>query len=554
MRTASLLAGGILVGCLTAAGCATSTTFHARDAGVAFDLQGYIDQQCKAGATHIVVPPGRHRVTPSRSQHLVLKNLRGIEIDARGAELVCTETTRAITFDRCERVTLRGLSIDYDPLPFTQGRIVALAPDRAWLEFEIIDGYPDQQLEERIEIYDPATGELRRDTARWQGIESLGQRRYRATKPTGYRFDAHRDTEQLGDILVTNHAQAPGGSAGHAVVLQGCTNVLLRDIDLYASNCFGFLEDGCSGTVYEHCRVDRRSPASDFPPRAAPRMRSLDADAFHSVGASVGPTLRRCTAKFQGDDGVNIHGSYHLVTARSGAVLRVLAKHHLDLAAGCTVAFLDYDGRRPADARVLGIAPDGAITADESDFLARQHMDEGLRQNRGNGLGRAYLVTLDRAVDLKRGALICNQERIGNGFAVESCDFGYNRSRGILIKAGRGRVTDNRIVGGWMAAILVAPEFWWLEAGSSDDVLIAGNRIGQCRGTAIEVSAAGGDGRVAAAGAHRNIEVTNNVVRDAPSPVLRVTSTTGLVVRNNDVGGGTVLTTNCPDALIRGNR
>jgi hypothetical protein len=56
--------------------------------------------------------------------------------------MICTETTRAITITRCTNVTLRGLKIDYDPLPYTQGRIVAISADRQVYEVELFEGVP----------------------------------------------------------------------------------------------------------------------------------------------------------------------------------------------------------------------------------------------------------------------------------------------------------------------------------------------------------------------------------------------------------------------------
>ena len=39
-------------------------------------------------------------------------------------------------------MTVLGLTIDYDPLPFTQGRIVSLSEDKRVHEIELFDGYP----------------------------------------------------------------------------------------------------------------------------------------------------------------------------------------------------------------------------------------------------------------------------------------------------------------------------------------------------------------------------------------------------------------------------
>lgn len=52
---------------------AALTADPARDPGREFDLQGFIDTALQAGDTHVRVEPGRYRVQPRRSQHLVLR-------------------------------------------------------------------------------------------------------------------------------------------------------------------------------------------------------------------------------------------------------------------------------------------------------------------------------------------------------------------------------------------------------------------------------------------------------------------------------------------------
>ena len=342
---------------------------HRRPAQAEFDIQAFIDAQTKAGQHRIVVPSGRYRVTPRHGTHVLLKDLADTVIVADGVEMVCTQTCRALVFENCRNVCFRGLTVDFDPLPFTEGRIVAMAPDKRWVEFEIIEGYPEHQLQERIEIYDPATTRLRRETAGWsKEFESLGNHRYRATKPQAYRYQEDWDTEHLGDILVTAHS-FPNGTGGHAITATRCRGLRLEDITLYAASSFGFLEHDCDGSTYLRCKIDRRDPASDPVKRGLPRMRSLNADAFHSVGAGKGPAILQCTAKYQGDDCVNIHGTYHLVTGCHGAELRVAALGQLTIEPGDPVEFLPYEGRRPADAVAVKIEPDGPITEEEKAFL-----------------------------------------------------------------------------------------------------------------------------------------------------------------------------------------
>lgn len=502
----------------------------AAEVGTPFDLQAFIDGELAAGKQQIVVPPGRYRVTPQHRQHLVLENLHDVQIIADGVEMICTETTRALTIRRCRNVTLRGLIIDYDPLPYTQGRITSISSDGKTYEVELFDGYPPAEAVRnfKFEIFRPDTRTLRCDDRYLDRVEVVDSRHVRLSLPRG-RTDF---PEQAGDLMVIGAEHAPHGSIPHAVECAENVNVRLENIDLYASNCFGFLEYNCDGSTYHRCRIDRRSVDSDPFPRAEPRLRSLDADAYHSKHAIKGPAYIQCTASFMGDDCINICGDYHLIAASQGRQLRVLAKHQMNIEPGDPVELVTYDGRRLPDATATAVQAAGKIRSEEREFLAKQRMNESLRTARG-ALNDAFTITLDREVDIAMGGVICSANRIGNGFAVRGCRFGYNRSRGILIKASHGEVRDNHMEGCRMHGILVAPEYWWLEAGSSSDLLITGNTITDCQGVGIWIQAQAGNGRVAPAGAHQDITISGNTVQGGSAPGILVTSTRGLRLEDN---------------------
>jgi hypothetical protein len=501
-----------------------------RDPGRDFDLQGFIDAAVKAGTNPVRVEPGRYRVKPQQSQHLVLRGLSNVVIDCTGVEMICTETTRALTIANCTNLTLRGLTIDYDPLPFTQGHITSLSPDKRVHEVSLFDGYPRAQAarNEKYEIFRPDTRQLRRETPHIESIEVIDDSRLRLTKAGGGSGDA----EEVGDIVVIAATHAPGGFAAHAIECSGSSHVVLEDVSVYASNCFGFLEHDCEATTYRRCRYDRRPPESDLVVRE-PRIRSGNADAFHSKHAIVGPRYLECVARFMGDDAVNICGDYHLIMGGEGRTLRVLAKHGMHLRAGDPVELVDFDGRRLPNAAVVDIRDAEPVSPDEAAWLKPQRMDERLRTNAGGLLSKGYEVALDRDVDLPRGSVIASTRAMGNGFVIDRCTFGFNRSRGILIKASHGTITNCTLQGSWIFGILVSPEWWWLESGSSSDLLISGNSILDCPTPGIVVQAWGGNGLIAPPGAHRNISIVDNTFSNVALPYVLCTSTEGLTVECN---------------------
>jgi len=247
----------------------------------------------------------------------------------------------------------------------------------------------------------------------------------------------------------------------------------------------------------------------------------------------VGPQIIECTARFQADDCVNICGDYHMVMSSEGPKLRVLSKGNMNIESGDPLEVVSYDGRRLADALAVSVTRSGDITNEELAFMARQRMHKPFKEG---SLRRIYEVVIDRPVDLVRGSIIAAANRIGNGFKVTRCDFGFNRSRGILIKASHGEVSHNKLEGCVEEAIKVAPEFWWLEAGSSNDVLITGNDIRHCEGMGIAVYALAGAGGLAPAGAHNDIVIRDNRLRDVAGREIWITSTQGLILRDNDFG------------------
>jgi hypothetical protein len=85
-----------------------------------------------------------------------------------------------------------------------------------------------------------------------------------------------------------------------------------------------------------------------------------------------------------------------------------------------------------------------------------------------------------------------------------------------------------------MAAVLVSPEFWWMEAGISSDVVIKDNIIEGCLQTPIQIHAKEGNGQPLPAGALRNISILNNRIEDCAWPLIHVTSTSGLIVTDNE--------------------
>lgn len=502
-----------------------------------FDLQKFVDQSLKSGTKCVTIPPGRYRVKPQDGQHLLLANLNDVQIVADGVEMICSDTIRALTIANCHNVTIRGLIIDYDPLPFTQGKITKISEDKKSYEVELFDGYPSGKTAGtfKYEIFRSDTRTLRCGDPAVAQVEMLDPRHLHVTNNGAIKA-------VVGDLIVTGVNYAPWNvitqdvdrysSKHHAVVCDNNVNVHLDNIVLYASHWFGFFEHNCDGSVYAKCRIDRRPADTDIIKRGSPRLRSLNADAFHSTRASKGPTYIDCFAQYMGDDAINIHGDYHMITDCRDAELRVLARDDLNIASGDLVELFTYDGKRLPDAMVMKVERDGKINEEEKAFLAKQRLRE-IYRCRWNA--EAWKITLDRDVKAPRGSMIISLRHAGNGFLIQDCEFGFNRSRGLLIRASDGKIVGNKLVENGMPAILIGAECFWLEGGNSRNVEIRNNTIIDCQNTAILVEGSGGLSarKRADIGTYRNIAIIGNSMTNCPLPNIAANSVDGLIVKKN---------------------
>ena len=500
--------------------------------GVDFDLHGFINQKLSSGEKNIVIPPGRYRLAEFNNTHIYIGGKSDFTIIGDSVEIICTETVPAIKLKNCSNFKIQGISIDYDPLPFTQGQIVEMSVDKKSLTVDLIDGYSTTLTGDKVEIFDSITGEL--STSTYYGVTYVvdkTERRAVLTKPSNYQLvNSH---EKVGDIVVIGSKS--NKSSPHAILPDGCTNMVLENVTIYAGPTFGFFEQNCSGSQYINCKVDRRPLATEIKQRGVKRMRSNNADAFHSKHALIGPKYIQCLAHYHGDDGIAINGDYHVILTTNGSRLSVAGKggNTPNLTVGDSVELVSYNGDRVKDAKIIKISDGPALTSTEKNFLQTQKF-HGAASNTYKA-SKVYYITLDHAVDLPMGSLIASANRIGNGFEVRDCTMGPNRSRGILVKASNGIIAGNTLIGNRGEAIKVAPEYNWLEAGSGSNVTVSNNNITECFNTAIAIYAYGGNGEIAPAGAHKNITVTHNTISGSANPAIALTSIRGLVLENNTI-------------------
>lgn len=508
------------------------------------DFADIVYESLRTGEKEISIPRGIYYMALEDGEPLYLKGLSGVTIECNGSEIITRKASQAIQITECENVLLKDFSIDCETLPFTQGTIVNMDREhRMWWEVDIMEGYPLESLvttmPDRIQVFDSATLVLRKNLyTYWRGtfasVKCIGGRRFRFTKKN-FNPDSN---EQVGDYL-TMTLESGTGTRPHSIVLYKSKKVHLEDITIWSGNCFGFFEDQCEANSYHRCIIDRKmkDPHVSFP-----RLRAINADAFHSKAAVVGPTVTNCIFRYHADDCIAINTSFYKVMTAKGTTVDVVSPlSQLKMKPGDTLRFVKYDGSIAGESVLLNMETATDFSQKDLDAVnSKYHFTVEKRKH-----SAVTRLTLSCKVDVDNGGVVSSLTRGGNGFVLRNNILGHTRARGILVKASNGVIENNEVVGCELGGIVLAPELVWLEAGFSHNVLVQNNRIIDCmfanssygieQAAPLCVVAINANDEVAPAGGFRQICVRHNTIINSPEPAMIFTSIDGGVVEHNTV-------------------
>ena len=262
------------------------------------DFRPLVRAALERGEKRIVIAPGVYRLSPEAGQNVIwtLSDVQDVEIIADGVTLIGTKLTRALQIDHCRNVTLQGLKVDYDPLPFTQGTVVAVAPDKSWIDIKIHDGYPRQPYA-RIDVIDPQT------RYRKKGMPFLWGTKAEMSAPDTVRITLKNIGEAavIGDLASLSTGQENGG-VPHGITIENCASVTLRDVTLHCAPGMGILEADGEGRAQFFGLQNRARPqttrrhtgtlADNFVGRHAKQNHQISARAWKIAPSNTRATIR----------------------------------------------------------------------------------------------------------------------------------------------------------------------------------------------------------------------------------------------------------------------
>lgn len=472
------------------------------------DFAAVVMRGIMAGEKVIDIEKGVYKLSLVDGEPFILKGLDGICIDGNGSEIITDKASQAILIEECSNMILKNFSIDCAELPFTQGEIIDMdVSKRMWWDVRIMDGYPVDalfsEIPDRVQVFDPNTLELRKNLySYWKTIFASVEHR----EGNVFRFSKKHfnpdSNEQVGDFL-TMTINAGKGTRPHSVVLYKSKNIRLENITIWSGNCFGFFEDQCDSNSYYKCRIDRKpyDPALSFP-----RLRAINADAFHSKAAVRGPIVENCVFRYHADDCIAINTSFYKILKVKDSYVDVSSDvAHIKMRVGDTLRFVNCAGAIAGDAVLTDI----------------RHSDRKEQVSR---------LFIDRAVPVDEGGVVSSLTRGGNGYVLRNNVLGHTRARGILVKSSDGIIEGNEVRGCELGGIVLAPELSWMEAGFSWNVKIEDNTIIDCmfanssygieQAAPLCVVGINKNNKVVPTGGFKNICIRNNKVINSPRPAI----------------------------------
>lgn len=485
-------------------------------------LQTQILAAYNAGQDAVTIAPGDYEVAAgSGNTILSLTGLNDFTINATGVRLIAKELKQVVRFTDADNLTVTGLAIDYDPLPFTQGTVTRVSASS--FDVRIHDGYQMATGSPRVIAYDPQTRRVKDGTAtRYDvGLSNLGNGSVRLTRGVN-------DALAVGDLAsLTLPTQIP-----HGLLLQDSSNVTLQDVRVHASTSFGVFERGGGGNTYNNIQV---VPGPTPAGATEPRLLSANADAFHSKHTSVGPVVVGAHISGQGDDGIAINTDFHLVGNAFGTQLNLGAKNgSLTFQVGDRVRGYNQTTGEIAEAVVQSITRDASLDQN----LARLqgiHLPDARSQ-----LDTGFRLTLDQPLAVNPGDVVSSPDRSGSGFQVRDSLIENHRARGMLLKASDGVVENNTVDGSTIGGIvLLAEPFIWQEAGFSENVIVRGNTVRNTgrQFSRPDITVGGGIVVTAREGwvgrHHTNIAIENNTIDSVAGPGLIISLANGVQVNAN---------------------
>lgn len=504
------------------------------------EIQKQIYAAINRGVNEFKIPTGHYRFiqegpTNGRPWYLNIHLARNFTLDGQGST-IWFESEKPFGFLVVEsnNVTIKNLTVDYDPLPYFQGTIVGIVPIAdhfVKLRFLIDPGFegglkpylnPDTAMNTLINICAFSTDVNKGLLIKPDWI--YGRLNYQPIVPEGngiYSTEAYiseKTAKETGLEVGDGMAFTPR-DGGIVFPIWTSRNVRIENVRIYASANIGINGFGSStNNVYDHIKIMRRPNTR--------RYISTDIDALNYKEYTHGPIITNSIIEAPMDDAIAMNNNNMAVVKKISPNSYVVAHRGVGLPLMITRGSnLSFHGS-PTNAF------HGEATITDMKPYSSALMDMGVARNIGVTSkfvawdpSEFYVLTLDRdSPQIELGDAVI-QRGAENGFQIKNNFIYGNNVRAILVTGENGVVSDNVIESA--GKIHLGRDPYWLEGTFPINVLVENNTFIKTRIDFIPITVE------SFVGQNSRITIRNNKIVESRYAGIIVNDTEGISITGN---------------------
>jgi hypothetical protein len=402
----------------------------------------------------IIFPKGKYDLfTNKNNNHLIeVKNLKNVIIDGNGAEITIHDPLKGfLSIFKSNNIIVKNLFIDYDPLPFTQGKIMAINLEDKTFELKIDEGFPHlnhTMFQESNQVWgmlmDPKIpGKLK------DGAPNLfPSKQFEEIEKGLFKVKINAinllKAMEVGDSYV--HIARFNGKSIFSTSFS--KNITYLDVTSYASPAGTYQAHNMEEWNVINCKI-KLKPG---------RLHSANADSFHVNGGKFGPWIENGYFEGYSDDAVNLKYAKRNILKQLSPT-EIVIKHTLEVNEVIKI-FNPRDGELIGTYKVLEAKPDGLPNVK---------------------------ITLDKPINIQlqvgeetNDDVAYVDSQSNESFVIRNNTFRNARRYGILIQATNGLIERNIFENLSQSAITIYNGVDWGEGFTANNIVINQNIFNNC--------------------------------------------------------------------------
>lgn len=442
-----------------------------------------------------------------------IEDAKNLTLNGNGAQIIFdTLFHSGVVVRDSENVNLLNFSIDYNPLPYTQGQIVGIDNEQNTIDIRIDEGWPglDHEMFSLARssygitrIFEGGTYKYGPTAIEFLDKEEISDSLWRCHLGGGF-YSNQIEKVHIGDDFVYK-----ANTYGCAVGILSSYNVRAEGIVFYSSPGLNFYPFASECVMIRDCHVMLKG---------YDRFVSTNADGVHARSNRGFLMIEGCSFEGMSDDGINIHSSAMSVQKVINSHTVIVTKHTFTVRPGDRLVIMDrVNGRIRAEVYVIKV--------EDSDYTQTITFDQDVP---GISTG-SHFSNADN---------LYNLNSCGSSFVIRNCHFKSHRCRDILLSTQYGIVENNIFENedGWGIALFHETEAWG-EGPIVRDVKIRNNTFygrSQAGQAGIYAYIAGNGEGFHPSQEIKNISITGNVFYDV-GKVMDLHAMSDSLIANNTV-------------------